>query len=418
MFRQLYNWVSRGVIRLRTAGSLTVAQFRQHKLQLTLAIIGVALAVLSMTLLAGAGIGVLETGEQGFDAAERDLWVTSGETRITSAGGGGFENTLYNSRNLSAEIEAHEDVQHAIPLAFDTVYVSTNHSDEFHTFVATGVPGGGPVVQITEGEGLQGDTHYANGTYEGEMTREVVIDKETADTLNISTGDTVNIGGSLAAARQNQFTIVGISPTFERMLGTPTVTMPLSELHQVTGTTQTEPATFITITVEDGASVNTVQKDLEEAYPEYEIRTNQEQLSAVLQEQVLLLAAAGALVLLAIGSGIALTVSLLSLVIHQQRQTFAALTAQGISRSLLVSTVIGQGFIIGFIGGVIGILLTVPAVSVFNRLAAAIVGFEGLLQTAPWIYGTGLGIAVVVGTIAAATAGWRISRTPPLELLH
>lgn len=418
MFRRLYSWVSRGVIRLRAAGSLTVAQFRQHKLRLTLAIIGVALAVLSMTLLASAGIGVLETGQQGFDAADRDLWVTSGETRITSAGGGGFENTLYNSRNLSAEMNAHEGVRHAFPLAFDTVYVSTNRSAEFHTFVATGVPQGGPVVQMTEGKGIQGDPHYANGTYEGEMTREVVIDKETAETLNVSIGETVNIGGSLAAARENQFTIVGISPTFERMLGTPTVTMPLSELHQVTGTTQTEPATFITITVEDGASVSTVQQDLEQSYPEYEIRTNQEQLSAVLQEQVLLLAAAGALVLLAIGSGIALTISLLSLVIHQQRQTFAALTAQGISRSLLVSTVIGQGLIIGFVGGGIGILLTLPAVSVFNRLAEAVVGFEGLLQTAPWIYRSGLGIAVIVGTIAAATAGWRISRTPPLELFN
>ncbi len=315
-------------------------------------------------------------------------------------------------------MNAHEGVRHAFPLAFDTVYVSTNRSAEFHTFVATGVPQGGPVVQMTEGKGIQGDPHYANGTYEGEMTREVVIDKETAETLNVSIGETVNIGGSLAAARENQFTIVGISPTFERMLGTPTVTMPLSELHQVTGTTQTEPATFITITVEDGASVSTVQQDLEQSYPEYEIRTNQEQLSAVLQEQVLLLAAAGALVLLAIGSGIALTISLLSLVIHQQRQTFAALTAQGISRSLLVSTVIGQGLIIGFVGGGIGILLTLPAVSVFNRLAEAGVGFEGLLQTAPWIYRSGLGIAVIVGTIAAATAGWRISRTPPLELFN
>ena len=410
--------MSRGLIRLRTAGSLTVAQFRQQKLRLTLAIIGVALAVLAMTLLAGTGIGVLDTGQQKFNAADRDLWVTSGETRITSAGGGGFENTLYNSRNLSAEMESHEGVRNAIPLAFDTVYVSTNRSDEFQTFVATGIPAGGSTVHITDGEGIQGDPHYAKGTYEGEMTREVVIDEETAETLNISIGDSVNLGGSLAAARQNEFTVVGISPTFEQMLGTPTVTMPLSELHEVTGTTQTEPATFITITVEDGANVDTVQQDLEETYPEYEIRTNQEQLSAVLQEQVLVLAAAGALVVLAIGAGIALTVSLLSLVIHQQRQTLAALTAQGISSSLLVLTVIGQGLTIGLIGGGIGILLTPPAVEVLNRLAAAIVGFEGLLQTAPWIYGGSLGIAVVIGTIAATTAGWRISRTPPLELLN
>ncbi|AGB33750.1 ABC-type transport system, involved in lipoprotein release, permease component (plasmid) [Natrinema pellirubrum DSM 15624] len=418
MLQWFRNRCRQHVVRLRTAGSLTIAQFRQQKLRLALAIIGVALAVLAVTLLAGTGIGVLETGEQQFSAAERDLWVTAGETRITSAGGGGFENTLYDSRNISAKMQSHEGVSHAIPLAFETVYVSTDGNDEFDTFIATGLPQGGPAVQVTEGEGLEGDPHYANGTYDGEMTRELLIDRETANTLDVSVGDTVNVGGSLAAARENEFTVIGISPTFEQMLGTPTVTMPLSELHQITGNTRTEPATFITITVEDGADTAAVQQDLEAEYPEYEIRSNQEQLSAVLQEQVLLLAAAATLVFLAIGAGIALTVSLLSLVIHQQRQTFAALTAQGVSSSLLIYTVIGQGLIIGVLGGGIGILLTLPGVTTLNKLSEAVVGFDGLVQTAPWIYGGGLGIAVIIGTIAAVIAGWRISRTPPLEILQ
>ncbi|ELY72303.1 ABC transporter permease [Natrinema pallidum] len=414
----MFSSLGNSLHRLRTAGSLTVAQFRQRKLRLSLAIIGIALAVLAITLLAGTGIGVLETGEQQFDAAERDLWVTAGETRITSAGGGGFENTLYDSRNLSTELESNEEISNAIPLAFDTVYVRSNQSGSFNTFIATGTPQGGPAVHVTDGDQIQGDPHYANGTYDGEMTNEVLIDEETARELNVSVGDSINIGGSLAAAREHEFTIVGMTPTFEQMLGTPTVTMPLSELHEVTGTTQTEPATFITITVEDGTTVEAVQRDLQETYPEYKIRTNQEQLSAILQEQVLLLAAAGVLVFLALSAGIALTLSLLSLVIHQQRQTFGALTAQGISSSFLIATVIGQGLIIGTLGGGIGVLLTPLAVTVLNHLAAVIVGFDGLVQTAPWIYVGSLGIAIVIGTVAAAIAGWKISRTPPLELLQ
>ncbi|WP_222912757.1 ABC transporter permease [Natrinema sp. SYSU A 869] len=405
------------IARIRTAGALTVAQFRQQKLRLILAVIGVSLAVLAITLLAGTGVGVLETGQQQFDAADRDLWVTAGDTRITSAGGGGFENTLYNSRNISTEIESREDVAVAVPLAFETVYVSTNSSDDFQTFVATGTSRGGPAVQVTEGEQIRGDPHYANGTYEGEMTNEVLIDEETARDLNVTVGDTIHVGGSLAAARENEFTVIGISPTFEQMLGTPTVTIPLSELHQITGDTETEPATFITINVEDDADVDAVQQDLEESYPDYEIRSNQEQLAAVLEEQVVLFAAAGTLICLALGAGITLTMSLLSLVIHQQRQTFAALNAQGISFTLLVSTVVGQGFIIGVLGGGLGLLLTPPAVVLLNQLSAAVVGFEGLVQTAPWIYLSSLGIAISVGTIAAAIAGWRANRTPPLEVL-
>ncbi len=135
-----------------------------------------------------------------------------------------------------------------------------------------------------------------------------------------------------AAARENEMTVVGISPTFGQMLGTPTVVMPLSELHQVTGSTQTEPATFITITLEDDADSEVVQRELQAQYPEYEIRSNQEQLDAVLEEQVLVLAAGFTLVVLAVGTGIALTVNLLGLIIYQQRQAFAVLKAQGSPR--------------------------------------------------------------------------------------
>lgn len=416
MGRSLYRRLVRSLVRLRAAGGLTVAQFRQHPFRLGLAVVGVALAVLAMTLLAGTGVGVLETGEQQFEAADRDLWVTAGETRLTSAGGGGFENSLHDSRNVSAAMESHDGVSTAAPLAFETVYVGTGDGD-FRTFVATGIPGSGSVVQVTEGEDLSGDPHYAGGSYDGETTDEVLIDEETARALDVDVGDTVHVGGSLAAARANEFTVVGISPTFERLLGTPTVTMALSELHGITSGTQTEPATFITITVEDDADVDAVQRDLERAHPEYEIRSNQEQLEAVLEGQLLVLAAGGTLVLLAVGAGVALTVSLLSLVVYQQRQAIAALSAQGVSSSLLVAAVLGQGIVIGAVGGGIGLLLTPPAVAALNRLAAAVVGFEGLVRTSGSILLGALAVAVVIGAVAATVAGWRLSRTPPLEHL-
>ncbi|TYT60498.1 ABC transporter permease [Natrialba swarupiae] len=404
-------------VRIRVAGGITLSQLRHQKLRLGLAIIGICLAVLAMTLLAGTGVGVLETGGQQFDAADRDLWMTAGETRLTPTGGGGFENTLYDSRNVSAAVSQQEGVRNAVPLAFETVYVTTEDRDEFQTFVGSGTPGGGSSVQVIEGESLDGDPYYAGGTYDGERTNDVLIDQETARSLDVEVGDTVYVGGSHAAARENEMTVVGISPTFGQMLGTPTVVMPLSELHQVTGSTQTEPATFITITLEDDADSEVVQRELQAQYPEYEIRSNQEQLDAVLEEQVLVLAAGFTLVVLAVGTGIALTVNLLGLIIYQQRQAFAVLKAQGISSSLLILTVIGQGLAIGVIGGVLGGVLTPAGVALLNRLTTAVVGFDGLVQFEPRIVGGSVAIAVVIGTIAAAIAGWRISRTPPLEHL-
>ncbi len=403
---------------MRSATAITIGQLRHHKMRLGLAIIGVSLAVLATTLLAGAGMGVIDTGEAQFEQADRDLWVTSGETRITTTGGGGFDNALQNSRAIAAEMEEHEGVNNAVPLAFETVYVSPDPDEGFSTFVGTGVPGSGSIVQISDGEDLAGDTYYADGSYDGERTNEVIIDEETASRLDVDVGDTVNVGGSIAAARENEVTVVGISPTFEQMLGTSTVVMPLSELHETTGTTGTEPATFITITLTDDADSETVQQDLSETFPEYEIRSNQEQLEAVLEEQVLVLAAGGTLVVLAVGAGIALTLNLLALVVFQQREAFATLRAQGVSSTLIISAVLGQGLAIGFAGGLLGVLLTIPAVDLLNQLAAMVVGFDGLVQTSSQILAGAFTIAVVVGTTSATVAGWWITRAPPLEHLR
>ena len=400
--------------RIRVAGRLAAAQLRYDTLRVTLAVIGVTLAVLSVTLLAGTGIGVVDTGERQFDRADRDLWVTAGETRLTAAGGGGFANTLYDSRAIAEEMAAREDVRVAAPLAFETVYASPTPDGEFRTFVATGVPGRAGAVQVTEGDNLP----QAGQLAAGERANEVLIDAETAAQLDVDVGDSLYVGGSVTSAQENNVTVVGISPTYQQLLGTPTVTMPLTDLYQITGTTDTEPATFITVTVADDAAVTDVQAALQAAYPELQIRTNRQQLETTLERQVLVLAAGGALVVVAVGAGITLTLSLFALIVYQQRREFAIMSAQGISPSIVIMAVITEGLAIGTLGGLIGIAVTPPSVAVLNAVAERLVGFDGLVQTMDALYLGGFAMAVGIGTLAAAVAGWQLTRTPPLTHLE
>lgn len=400
--------------RVRVAGRLAAAQLRYDTLRVTLAVIGVTLAVLSVTLLAGTGIGVVDTGERQFDRADRDLWVTAGETRLTAAGGGGFANTLYDSRAIAEEMSAREDVRVAAPIAFETVYASPTPDGEFRTFVATGVPGRTGAVQVTEGEPLPRAAQLETG----ERANEVLIDAETAAQLDVGIGDRLYVGDTLVSAEENAVTIVGISPTYQQLLGTPTVTMPLTDLYQITGTTDTEPATFITVTVADDAAVTDVQAALQADYPELQIRTNRQQLETTLERQVLVLAAGGALVVVAVGAGITLTLSLFALIVYQQRREFAIMSAQGISPSIVIMAVITEGLAIGTLGGLIGVAATPPSVAVLNAVAERLVGFEGLVQTMDVLYLGGFAMAVGIGTLAAAVAGWQLTRTPPLTHLE
>jgi putative ABC transport system permease protein len=399
--------------KVRATGGIAAAQLRRNPLRTGFAVVGLALAVLSVTLLASVGVGVLDTGQERFDSADRDLWISAGQTRLTPAGGGGFTNSITDSRNLTEEIKSTEGVRSAAPLAFESVYVDTDDGD-FESVLAIGVPAaGGSSVSITKGKALQ----PARGNDPANTTGDVLLDRRTAAQLNASIGDRVRVGGTIASARENEFTVVGQSSTFTEFLGAPTITLTLDEFYHTTGTTRTEPATFITVRTEEGADVTAVAKRLREQYPGLDVRTNDQQLRAVLQTRLVVITAGAVLVGIGIIAGIALAANVLALLAHQQRRPFAALTAQGCSRSTIALTVAWQGFLLGCAGALLGVGLTYPAAMGLNAAAAALVGFEGLVVVESWIPVTGVAIAIVAGTLSATIAGHRVVRTRPLDAL-
>jgi len=88
-------------------------------------------------------------------------------------------------------------------MAFQVVYVSTN-GEEFDTTLGSGVPGvGGGSVSIQEGEGFTGpDTHYADGTYEGNMTHQAIVSPSMAEEFDLEVGDTVYLGDNCKRPRE------------------------------------------------------------------------------------------------------------------------------------------------------------------------------------------------------------------------
>lgn len=393
---------------LRAVFGLAWKQLAHDRLRTLIAICGVAIAVLSITLLAGTGLGVIAVGEQQFEAADRDLWMTGGSFELSAAGGGGFANSIHDSHEVAADISDRDGVRTAVPMAFQTVYVGTDE-DQLEPMVGTGAPTESPLVSIADGEPFSNrEPHYAGGSYDGPMSHEVIIDKQTADTYDVDIGDTLHIGGSLAAARNNEFEVVGISPTFARFLGAPTVTVPLSELQTITGTSGTDSATLITISLEDDATLEEVQADIEAAYPEYEVQTNREQLRSVAAQQATLIAGAVVLVALALLTGTALTSSLLALFVHQHRTEFATLSALGVSRQTISGIVVAQSLVITFSGWIFGIGATVPSIALLNKVGEVLVGFDSLVVIEMWVLLVSGGIAIGIGIFASVVALWRL----------
>lgn len=404
--------------RLRAGLGLAIAQLRYYRVRTVLTVVAIALAVLSTTLLASVGAGVVETGTDRLDRADRDLWMTGGPLRIAPGSVGGFENAIVGAHRLRADLNERDDVRVAVPLAFHTVYAGTD-PDDLRTVVGVGVPGGGPSIAISRGETFRaGDAHYAGGAYDGPMSRELLVDERTAERFDVDVGDRLYVGGTLANARRNAFVVRGVTPTFSRFLGTPTVAMHLSELQTLVGTTGTDRAGLVTITLVDGADPEAVAAELERAYPDYDVRTNREQLRSFLRERAIVIASGVALVGIAVVAGIALTVNVMSLIVYHQRREFAALKAAGVSSRTLLVAVAGQATVMGGLGAGLGLALSPPAVVAVNLVAERLTGFAGIAQLADWMVVVGVATAIGIGSVGALAAGWRVLGVGPLDQLR
>lgn len=396
------------LVRIRAVFGIGVAQLRRSPGRTALAVGAVALAVLSVTLLAGLGIGVVETGEDGLDNADRDIWVSSEPIDPAATG---TENPIVGAHATTVELAERDDVTSASPIGLQDVYVGTDPSD-LERRPAVGAQETHDGFEFEAGSGFETppDAYDTDGPRTEPATGEIVIDPRVADSLDVSVGDTLYVGTSRETAAEYEFTVVGISDYYSQYLGSETVTMPLVDLQAVAGTSGTDRATFLTADVADDADSEAVAADLDEAYPEYDVRTSDDQVEAMIAEQPLVIASGMALVGLAVVGGVVLTANLFALVAAQQREQLAALRAIGLSRWLLAGTIGTQGLVIGLLGGLAGLAATPLLAAGLNQLVASLVSFDRLLRTPLEVYAVGFAVAVVVGTLVAIVTGWRAGR--------
>jgi putative ABC transport system permease protein len=167
---------------------------------------------------------------------------------------------------------------------------------------------------------------------------------------------------------------------------------------------------------DEDADETAVQRELQEEYSEYEIRTNQEQFESGFRSQSALLASAFTIVVLVILGGIALVSNVLGLFGYQQREALAALRAVGVSTELLLRVVVAQGLTIAALGAALVIAVAAPAERALNRIVFAVTGLEFILMP-EWAAVVGGGIALMLGLVGSLVSGLLVSRVSPLEHL-
>lgn len=409
--------VRRAVVRTFGAGRLALGQLRAAPGRTALAVLGVALAVLAVTLLVGVGAGVAETGATKLDQSGRDLWISGGPLEIAPGTVGGVRNPVVDSHDLAADVESHEDVATAVPLAVHVTYVGDD-PQSLEPVLAVGTPGLGSAISVTEGEGFTGpSTHYANGTYEGPKTREMVVGPRIAERFDVGVNDTLHVGGTVSGAAEREYVVVGVSPTFSKFTGSPTVTLRLSELQTMAGSAGEDRASIVAVNLRDGADAQAVESELQRAHPEYEVRTNREQFVATLRNQAVIVAGGLSVVGVGLVAGALFALSMLRSLLASQRQSFSVLRAVGVSQGTLSAVALVQTAVVAVLGTALGLAATYPLATGLDALVADVTGFGGLVQVTRQTLLAGGVVALAFAFVGCFVAVWRLrTLVAPTEL--
>jgi putative ABC transport system permease protein len=86
---------------------------------------------------------------------------------------------------------------------------------------------------------------------------------------------------------------------------------------------------------------------------------------------------------------------------------YAALKTMGFKPRHLVGLIMGESLTLALVGGVLGLVLTFPAVKLFPP---SVRQYFGVFEVTPLTMTLGIGVALAVGVLAGLLPAWQASR--------
>lgn len=397
---------------------LAIRNLIRNKLRTSLTIFGVALAVLSIILLASIGNGLITTGDKLLEQSTINLWITGKPSDLQSQYMGTGESKITDAHRLKDTLRKNKEINMVTPTLTEMVYAFKEGSEPRAIF-ALGIEGSwGSIVSVIQGKDLTNDEHYNNGRYDGKWKNEVLIDSRTASLLKVKVGDTIYIGKTITEAKAQKFNVIGLTNSLSRFSSNPMVIMYLSELQEITGNKYYDSVNMIIIRLKNPDKAEIIQRELQQKYPQYTVSTNLDYMIKALKQNSLPLASAASIVILAVIMGTMLAVNTMLLSLNEKKKEIAILSAIGLSRMSIFKSIGTEGLLISLLGGALGIFISIPLAWILNGLIYAYIGFNGLVAVQTEYLYMGLVIAVFIGLLTSFLAAMQISRMNTAELLR
>lgn len=396
---------------------LAIRNLFRNKLRTLLNIIGVTLAIISLVIFTSLGCGLLDTGEQVLEDSTMHLWIKGRPVDLNTQYIQSSQTMISDVHQIITQTQADPRVKLSNPLLTEIVYAYKEGEYPKAVF-GLGVNTCGDMVKISSGAPISTSALYNSGTYDGPFTSEVLVDSRAAHLLGVEVGDTIFAGKTISDARNREFKVVGISDSLSTFSINAMVIFPFSEFQLITGTHYHDSASMIIMRLNDVNTAEQVKNDLQKQYPEYQVSTNRELLNNIIKQNGFFIASASSIVILALVMGTSLIILTMLLSLNERKKEIGILQVVGFSRLSIARSFGFEGFIISIIGGISGILLSVPVAEIINQIVKKMTGLDELLVLDNKIMLLGFSMAVIIGLLSTLVTIRRLSTIKPIEQIR
>lgn len=410
--------------------------------------LGIGLAVGLVVLLLAISAGIQTSATELATASGVDLIAASANTTITT----GSVPPVLHAHILAEDIPATDtNVLAASPwligelvFANASLWSAANASRIPSGWGPTGsgsvgwIPsdnGGIEVPSLYNGSGFSfpGDPHYANGSYAGPFSHEIVLDQGLAGVLGVSVGsivwvstasptNTSSLPGWYSAA--TAFRVVGVSGPFWLIPSALLAFFYLSELQTLLGgaNASTDYASLILIHLKDPTTASTDQTHLEIAFPALTIFTLSDILGEI-QNVVNLYRTFGVLVgVIGVVVAALFATTVLQMSVDDRSRELALLRAIGYTRARVGGFVTEEGLLLALIGLAIGLPIAYAGAWELNHFLLGLVpglpvGFSFVAFNGS-VIAFGIALVLLVGLLAAFFPALRAMGLPVAEELR
>jgi ABC-type lipoprotein release transport system permease subunit len=275
--------------------------------------------------------------------------------------------------------------------------------------------------------------HYDNGTYDGPLSPDVLVNTTLAQIDHLTIGDTLTLAPAANATGEVTYTVTGtfnVVSSFLSTSGNYGVYMPLSNLQVLTGLARTGPGGLLDaadsihvglqgVEATDPAAIVHVEQEIHDKLPYYGVSTLTQQASQL--EGAASILNGFYLALSSIGLAIGFVFLTLVLVrrVEAERREVGIRRAMGLPASSIAATIVARGELLGGAGALLGVAGGILTVTILARFGSAPVRAASSLA----VFDPGELVAITLGALALAAvaslvAVRRAVRLPVVEALR